>query len=58
MKRRGNNQTNLNDEDSEQKLQSRKYWKDDEDNKLNAAVTKYGSNWKLIAEFVPGRNAS
>ncbi|CAD8092931.1 unnamed protein product [Paramecium sonneborni] len=56
MKRRGNNQ--VIEQDSDQKLQSRKYWKEEEDNKLQAAVFKHGSNWKLIAEFVPGRNAS
>ncbi|CAD8162658.1 unnamed protein product [Paramecium octaurelia] len=56
MKRRGNNQ--VIQQDSDQKQQSRKYWKEEEDNKLHAAVFKHGSNWKLIAEFVPGRNAS
>ncbi|CAD8078370.1 unnamed protein product [Paramecium primaurelia] len=56
MKRRGNNQ--VFEQDCDKKLQSRKYWKEEEDNKLHAAVFKHGSNWKLIAEFVPGRNAS
>ncbi|CAD8094724.1 unnamed protein product [Paramecium sonneborni] len=41
-----------------QKHNNKKYWSNDEDTKLNSAVILHGSNWKIIAEYVPGRNAS
>ncbi|CAK59671.1 unnamed protein product (macronuclear) [Paramecium tetraurelia] len=36
----------------------RKYWTDEEDNILKSTVSVHGSDWKLIAEYLNGRNAS
>ncbi|CAD8100302.1 unnamed protein product [Paramecium sonneborni] len=41
-----------------QKQNNRKYWSNDEHKKLNSAVILHGSNWKIVAEYLPGRNAS
>ncbi|CAK63104.1 unnamed protein product (macronuclear) [Paramecium tetraurelia] len=37
---------------------SRKYWTEEEDNILKSTVQLHGSDWKLIAEYLDGRNAS
>ncbi|CAD8092824.1 unnamed protein product [Paramecium primaurelia] len=37
---------------------SRKYWTEEEDNILKSTVQLHGSDWKLIAEYLNGRNAS
>ncbi|CAD8101801.1 unnamed protein product [Paramecium primaurelia] len=37
---------------------SRKYWTEEEDNILKSTVSMHGSDWKLIAEYLNGRNAS
>ncbi|CAD8120518.1 unnamed protein product [Paramecium sonneborni] len=37
---------------------SRKYWTIEEDNILKSSVQLHGSDWKLIAEYLNGRNAS
>ncbi|CAD8185842.1 unnamed protein product [Paramecium octaurelia] len=36
----------------------RKYWTEEEDNILKSTVQLHGSDWKLIAEYLDGRNAS
>ncbi|CAD8082768.1 unnamed protein product [Paramecium primaurelia] len=40
------------------KQNNKKYWNNEEDIKLKSAVNLHGSNWKVIAEYLPGRNAS
>ncbi|CAD8172352.1 unnamed protein product [Paramecium pentaurelia] len=40
------------------KHHNKKYWSSEEDTKLYSAVILHGSNWKIIAEYLSGRNAS
>ncbi|CAD8177497.1 unnamed protein product [Paramecium octaurelia] len=52
----GNNQEV--DPQQDLKHHNKKYWSSEEDTKLFSAVILHGSNWKVIAEYLSGRNAS